>query len=311
MVVDVIELSIDGQAVDIKNILSLTFNDSAGVKSDKVTIKVMPDFAKPKPSAKVELTFKTFVDGTVKEKLECGLFHVQSVVRSDNKSLQFTATGVEFNEKQKEKLSHHFKDTKLSSIVNIVADRLGHKVKFKAEDIDIKSLNQTNESDINFLERIAKDYNVLFSIKNDFLYFVNKEDDSLPVSKIDVSLCSSSSLKHSSKTYYESCEASWHDLDNGKIIKVTVGDGTPIIKIKSAFKDENEAKVKAKAKLQTINKGIVKGSLSLKGQAVYAGTKVELFNTYNSEDDGVFSVETCSHRWTRNGGWTSSLELEN
>jgi len=311
MVKDEIELKIDGETIEIENVLSLSFNDEAGVKSDKVTLKVLPNFVRPVPSAKIELSFKTLKDDEVIEELDCGLFHVQSVTRTNNKALSISATGVEFNETQKEKISHHYKDTKLSSIVNIVAERLGHKVKFQTADPQIKSLNQTNESDINFLERISKQYNVLFSIKNDYIYFVNKNDETLPVSKIDVSLCSSSSLKHSTKTYYKSCEASFHSIDEAKILKVTVGEGTPVIKIQSAYKDEDDAKLKAQAKLDSINKGTIRGSLSLKGASVYAGTKVELFNTYENEDDGVFSVESCTHKYSRGSGWTTSVELEN
>lgn len=310
MVVDIVELTVDGKSVAIENILSLSFNDAEGVKSDKITLKVLPNFDKPAPSAKIEVIFKSLKDDEVIEELDCGLFHVQTVTRSNNKALSITATGVEFNEVQKEKISHHYVDTKLSSIVDIVAGRLGHKVKFESADPQIKSLNQTNESDIAFLERISKNYNVLFSIKNDFIYFVNKNNEDLPVSKIDVSLCSSSSLKHSTKTYYKSCEASFHSIDEAKILKVTVGNGSPVIKIQSAYKDEDDAKLKAQAKLDSINKGTVKGSLSLKGQSVYAGTKVELFNTYEGEDDGLFSVESCSHTYSRRGGWTTSLEIE-
>lgn len=311
MVKDEIELTIDGKAVDVKNILSLSFSDEEGIKSDKITLSVLPNFPKPKPSAKVELIFKSFKDGSIVEELNCGLFHVQTVTRTNNKALSITATGVEFNEKQKEKISHHYVDTKLSSIVKIVADRLGHEVKFQTADVQIKSLNQTNESDVNFLERISKDYHVLFSIKNDIIYFVNKDDEALPVTRIDMSKCSNSSIKHSTKAYYKSCEASWHSTDEAKIVKVTVGDGAPVIKIKSAYKDEEDAKAKAEAKLKAINKGTVKASLSLKGVGVYAGTKVELFNTYEGEDDGVFSVESCTHSYSRGDGWTCSLDLEN
>jgi len=311
MVNDMIELSIGGKSVKIEDILSLNFSDSAGVKSDKVSLKVMPYFPKPAPSTKLELTFKALKNGSELESLECGLFHVQTVTRSNTKDLSFSATGVEFNEKQKKKISYHYQKTKLSSIIDIVAGRLGHKVKFEADDIDIKSLNQTNESDINFLDRLSKTYNCMFSIKNDYIYFVNKDDGSLPVTKIDVSKCSSSSLKHSTKTYYKSCEASWHDTDSAKIKKVTFGDGKPVLKMRGTYIDEDDALVKAKSKLKSVNKGTVSGSLSLKGINVYAGTKVELVNTYMGEDDGVYSVVSCNHSYSRNSGWNCSIEIEN
>ena len=311
MVEDIVELTIDGESVEIEDILSLTFSDSAGVKSDKVSLKVMPYFKKPPPGAKLELVFKTLKDGKEIETLEAGLFHVQTVTRSNAKDLSFSATGVEFNEKQKVKNSHHYQNTKLSSIVEIVAGRLGHKVKFEADDVDIKSLNQTNESDINFLDRISKEYNCFFSIKNDYVYFVNKDSDDLPVTQIDVSRCSSSSLKHSSKLFYRSCEASWHDTNTAKIKRVVFGDGEPVLKIKGAYIDEDDAMTKAKAKLKSVNKGTVSGSLSLKGIRVYAGTKVELVNTYRGEDDGVYSVVSCNHSYSRNSGWNCSIEIEN
>ena len=311
MVNDIVELSIDGKSVNIEDVLSLSFSDSAGVKSDRVSLKVMPYFPKPAPSAKLELTFKTLKNGSEIESLECGLFHVQTVTRSDTKDLSFSATGVEFNDAQKERISHNYQNAKLSSIIDIVAGRLGHKVKFQTDDIDIKSLNQTNESDINFLDRLSKTYNCLFSIKNDFIYFVNKDDENLPLTKIDVSKCSSSSIKHSTKTFYKSCEASWHDTDNAKIKKVTFGDGTPVLKIKGTYIDEADALVKAKSKLKSVNKGTISGSLSLKGISVYAGTKVELVNTYQGEDDGVYSVVSCNHSYIRNSGWNCSIEIEN
>jgi len=311
MVANKIVLKIDGEIVEIENISSLTFNDAAGVKSDKISLKVMPNFPKPKPSAKIELIFKSLKNNEVIEELDCGLFHVQTVTRTNNKSLSISATGVEFNDKQKVLESHHYQDTKLSSIIKIVGDRLGHEVNFKTTDLQIVSLNQTDESDINFLNRIAKDYGVLFSIKNDFIYFVDKESEDLPIYKIDVSSCSSSSLKHSTKTYYQSCVASWHDVDSAETKKVTVGDGTPVHKIKGAYKDVIEAKLKAKASLKAINAGTIKGSLSLIGSSVYAGTKVELFNTYDGEDDGVFSVVSCNHSWSRSAGWATSIEIEN
>ena len=295
----------------MKDILSISFNDKAGSKSDKVTLTVKPDFVRPAPNTKIELEFKTFKDDKVITSLDCGLFHIQTVTRINNKSLSITATGVEFNEKQKDKISYHYVDTKLSNIVKIVAKRLGHDTNFKTDDLTIKSLHQTNETDINFLERLADDYNVLFSIKNDVLYFVNKDDATLPKNTIDINKCSSSSIKHSSKTYYNSCVASWHDLDAGKLVSVTVESGTPVLKIKGAYKDTTEAKLKAKAKLLQTNKGIIKGSFSSRGLSLYAGTKVNLINTYNNEDDAVYSVESCNHTWSATSGWVSNVEIEN
>jgi phage protein D len=311
MVSDIIELKINGNGVPASDILSLSFNDAIGSKSDKVSLKVIPTFVRPAPNDKIELIFKTFKDDELITSLDCGLFHVQTVTRSNNLSLSITATGVEFNEKQKDRISRHYADTKLSNIINIVAKRLGHDTKFKTDDLTIKSLNQTNETDINFLERLADDYNVLFSIKNDVLYFVNKDDATLPKNTVDINKCASCSIKHSSKTYYNSCKASWFDKDAGKLISVSIFDGTPVLKIKGSYKDKSEAKAKAKAKLLQTNKGIIRGSFSSRGLSLYAGTKVEIINTYKNEDDAVYSVQSCNHTWSATSGWVTGVEIEN
>jgi phage protein D len=311
MVVDIVELSINGELVSMVDISTISFDDQAGVKSDKVTINVKPNFKRPAPNSKLELTFKSFINDELKEELKCGLFHTQTVTRSNNKSLFFTATGVEFSEKQKEKISLHYENTKLSNIVSLVAKRLNHKLTFKTDDLLIKSLNQTNETDINFLDRLAKDYNVTFSIKNDCIYFVNKDNDDLPLTTVNIEKCHSSSFKHSTKTYYKSCTASWHDTNKAKTITVSVFDGTPVLKIKGSYQDKNEATIKAKAKLLQANKGIIKGSFSNRGISIYAGTKVKSENTYYNEDDGIYSVESCKHTWRRSGGWTTDVQIEN
>ena len=120
MVKSTVDLVIGGELVKVENILSISFDDQAGVKSDKVSIKVVPNFKRPKPNTKLEVTFKSFnKNDELVEELKCGLFHTQTVTRSNNKSLSFTATGVEFNDKQKDKLSHHYKDTKLSNIIGL------------------------------------------------------------------------------------------------------------------------------------------------------------------------------------------------
>ena len=311
MTTDTAEIKINGISVNIEDILSLTFSDSAGVKSDKISLKVMPNFKKPKPLDKIEVTLKSYYQGTIKEELNCGLFYTMNISRTNNKSLSFSGTGIEYNDRQKEKLSFHYSNTKLSSIVKIISDKLSLKMNFKMDDIEIKSLNQTDESYINFLHRLAKDYNCLFSIKDNYLFFVDKDYKDIPIKDISVIDCSSSNIKHSHKTFYKSCEASWHDINTSKTKKVTFGNGTPILKIKGAFINENDAMTKAKAKLKSVNKGTVSGSLSLKGIRVYAGTKVNLVNTYNKENDGIYSVISCSHSFSRANGWTTNIEIEN
>ena len=65
MVEDIVELSIDGNLVDMSQIGSISFTDNAGNTSDKIEVKIAPNFPRPRPFAEVTLFFKTLKDGVV------------------------------------------------------------------------------------------------------------------------------------------------------------------------------------------------------------------------------------------------------
>ena len=298
-------LLIDGNVIN--NALSLSFEDSAGTKSDRVVINLPPNAIRPKPYAEIELSLFNS-SGDV---LKCGKFYVQSVARVNNKSLTITATGVKFSEEHKKKKSYNYQNTKLSSIVNMVAKRLKCKVKFTVQDTKIESLYQTQESDINFLYRLAEEYNALFSIKNNYVYFVSRLDNSLPVTIIDVTKASSINITHSARTFYKSVEAVFYDAKKAKNTKVKVGQGGPTLQIKGAFKNKQDAQIKAKRKLEAVQTGTVNGYLTYKGLKIYAGTMLQLINTYNKEDDKKFYIKHCTHTFSRSSGWVVDIEFEN
>jgi len=304
MVKEWFELTIGG--VLYKDSLSIIFEDRAGIKSDKITITAPPSFVKPKPYDKVTLVFFN----SQGEVLRAGTFFVQSVSRINNKSLRIVATATPFNQKEKDKKSHHYSKTKLSAVVKLVAKRLGYKVKFSAKDVNIKSLYQTKESDINFLYRLAEEYNSLFSLKNKVIYFVDRDDKNLPVTIVDVNKAKSSTITHTAKVFYKSCEATFYDHRLAKRVKVKVGSGEPTLKIDGAFKDKADARIKAQKKLKAVQRGTVRGSLILKGRRIYAGTMLQLIGTHSAEDDKRFYIESCRHSFTRAGGWEVEVEFE-
>lgn len=307
MVKSWVVVTYDGNVLNESNVVSLSFSDQAGRKSDKLDITVMPDMPRPTPDAEVTATF--YNDrGQV---LECGTFYVQTITRRSNKDLSFSASSVAFDAKEREKRSEHYTNTKLSSIINIVGERLGKEVRFEADDQAVSSLYQTKETDINFLDRIAQQYDVLFSIKNGMIYFVNKSSDDLPLYKIDASKCKQIMVKHSTKTKYRSCEVSYYDVMQAREQNVLVGKGDPVLQVKMSCKSEEEAELKGKAKLAVAQRGTVLGSLTMLGQAIHAGTRMALVDTYNNEDDAEYSAKSATHSFTRSGGWSTGLEFEN
>lgn len=290
-----------------KNTASINFSDEDGNQSDEITIKAAGDFARPKYEDETKLWLGYAESGL----FYCGLFRVQNTTK-DKYSISINASGANFSAALKQKRDVSYEKVSLKDVAQIVADRHALKLKSDFDDMFVQHLSQTNESDLHMMKRLANDYNAIFSIKNGTLVFLkrikeNKVSDELPVFEIDVSECEGYSIKHSNKTLYASCEASWQDTKENKHKSVTVGSGDPVLKIKGQYKSAAEATKKAEAKLQSANRGIKSGTISMYGREIYAGGMLKL--TGAGEDDGEYSIKSVNH--TFDSGWKMSIEIEN
>jgi phage protein D len=295
-----------------KNILSISFTDNAGTQSDSIALKIDgKNFQRPNKDDKLKLYF-----GYENESLFfAGTFNIQTSTRINNYLLNVTATGVDFSLELKQKKSATFENTTLKNICSTIASAHNLELKSDFGDCIIKNQLQTNESDLNFLTRLADTYNALFSIKNNTLIFIKKNDNNsinedLPIFEVDAFEVENLSIKYSNKLFYKSCEAKWHDNKENKAKTVVVGDDKPVFSLTGTFKDEADATIKAQAKLSLINKGIVSGSFTMSGAEIYAGANLQLINTINNEDDGIFSIKTVKHNFTPTGGWIVNVEFE-
>jgi phage protein D len=309
------DLTIDGKVFLEDQVISISYTDKRGDESDSLSVCLLPNVTPPAEGAIVELVIFNDLD----QVQDCGMFHVQSINRRNNKDLSFTATGVEFNEKQKKRNSQNYEATKLSSIVNIVGERLGHEVKFDAPDQEVESIYQTDETDIQFLKRISSLYDTTFSIKNDVLIFVARDKDDSPSYEVDASKCAAINIRKSTRPLYKSCTISYYDRKLGEKIQVEIDEGNPTLEINcNGCKTEEEANLKGKAKLANTQRGTVKGSFTTIGQELYAGTNLDLINTYKpkgsdeeGEDDGKYAIIQATHNYNRASGWTVSVQFEN
>ena len=305
------KITVNGQDItDIlqKNAASLSLQDAAGILSDELTIAVAGDFERPKYKDELKLWL-----GYEGENLTyMGLFKVQTTERL-NKSMTITATSAEFAESLKVKNTRSYENMSLKEIALKIGQNQGLEVKSDCDDLFFTHISQTAESDLSFLKRLANKYNLIFSIKNNLLIFKKILNDQgknpdLPVFELDAKETDGSlRIKHSNKTFYSACLAAWHDTKQNKTQKILHGSGSPVLKIKDSFKNEQEACLKAKAKLQTANKGTKTGSASLAGSAIFAGSTLKLFNSF--EDDGEYTIKSVSHDVSSK--WSTTIDFEN
>lgn len=294
----------------LKDLSNLTITDYANNNSDQLDLEVLGQYKRPTSSdeIKVYLGYETL-------KL-IGVFKVTETKKS-LKRLQITATGVDFKSNFKVKRNRTFENVKIVDIVKQIAAKYDLKVKCDFDDLYIKSVAQTNESDMSFLNRLADEYNAIFNLKNETIYFVKKVKDDkknelLPRYEIDVKKCQDEVLiTHSQKTHYNSVKVSYHDTKENerKEIFIPKDAAEPILIYKGNFTSEAEARAKAKAKLEKANQGKVSGSLTCEGEVIYAGGILKLLNI--GEDDYEYNITQVRHSFSKSSGWSTSLEFEN
>ncbi|MDD3770463.1 MAG: contractile injection system protein, VgrG/Pvc8 family [Sulfuricurvum sp.] len=243
-----------------------------------------------------------------------GSFSVlKSRLEYETMEVEVTATPVDFGSNIKEKRTTSYDNVTLQQILDKIAARHGLSVKNSFPKHTYSHKAQTNESDLVFMSRLARELGATFAIKNNTILFRPKkggsQEEELPSLTIDARQTKGLVLETLDKTVYKSAIASWHSTKDNKTKKVTVGSGSPVLQVRGSFKDESDARTKAKSKLESENRGTVRGSFEYEGANLIAGAKINL----SSIPPGwppVFGIKQVRHSWS-DGGYLVNVEFEN
>lgn len=310
------KIRLEANGKDVTNIINqdaskVSFHDEDGTQADEIKLTIEGEFKRPQYKDELKLWI-----GTEKQMMYCGLFAVQnSTSKSGNTAcIEISATAVDFNGDLKVKRSKSYENISIKQIASLIATRHSLDLKSDFDDIYIQHLEQTDESDLHFLKRMADEYNALFAIKNNSLIFKkkikgDKKNEDLPRYYLEKKDNTNIDIQSTNKEQYGSCVASWWDTKENKQKSVTVGKGEPVKHIKDSFESMADAKAKAQASLQKANSKTKIGTISTSGFTLYAGGILVIKGTL--EDDGEYHIKTADHSLSTDSGWTVSIEIEN
>lgn len=272
---------------------AITLTDYDKDQADELTMELTAKFKRPNYGDEI----KVYLGRNREEILRfMGCFFVQSTTIRNNNTLTINATGVDFGGSLKERRNQSY-ESSLISVLMVIAERNGLQLK---SDTDHQGFyEQSNESDMAFLNRLAKAQNMIFNIKNNTLYYM-KEKVATPTVALELNDCISSTITHSNTTHYKSCCASYHDTKQNQTITVKTGDETPQLNIQGKYLNQQEAIDAAISSLERANKGQVEGSLTTHGLAIFAGSTLTLSNQ-------EFYISKVTHTITE--GWKTSLDF--
>lgn len=258
-----------------------------------------------------------------------GTFEVDEIEFSgppDTVSLRAIAAGISKKLRTKRSTAHEGKT--LRQIAQSIASANGLTVEGEIEDIQIGRVTQDRETDLAFLERIARTYGYMFSVRDSKCVFTNifdihRADSVLTIDRTEVSSYSIKSstvdTKASAKVSYtepasmEEIEYEWADggeegmdYSSGEIEKRTAED---VLEIRTRVENKQQAERVARTALHAHNSKQVTGSLSMDGRpTLMAGINFEF--TGMRKLSGKYNIEQATHTVERGGGYSVSLEIK-
>jgi phage protein D len=255
-------------------LLSLRITDEAGNQPDTVELQLDDRDAQiqwPSHGAELEISL-----GTAQNQLtRMGLYIIDDIEHSGPpNTITIRGKAADMLASIKAPKTRSWDGITLGALVQTIAGEHGLSAKISEQLalIAIEHIDQSNESDLHLLTRLARQHGAVSKPVAGFLVFVFKGEaksatgQQLPLVEIPKHQISRHRMTQAERGKYQSVKAYWHDNDTAEKQSVLVGDGDPVFAIRHTYNDAQEATRAASAKLQSLLRGTATLSLTLLGR---------------------------------------------
>lgn len=241
----------------------LVISDSAGFENDSLEILVSKKGIRL-PNTGAELEVYLGYEGHQLTNL--GLFIVDELeVTFQSILIRCRAANISVKSKTKKNSFKSYKsrswvNVNLADIIQKISNEHAYEPVISQEYTNhtIPQIDQTNESDMHFLTRLAKDHGAIFKVTSGRLIFLLEVDQKIlkfagEILESDISPDWRVTIKDRMK--YEAVEVSYHDFDMAQKQSITIGNGSPVKKISRSFPNKSSAIAMAVGELSRLSRG--------------------------------------------------------
>jgi len=262
------QLTVEGQDITrvvSENLISLTVTDKAGGESDQLQIQLVDTgFELPKRGRVLRLAL-----GFNGQRVSKGAYTVDEITVSGPPStLQITAKAAPMDsQKHKGKLqtqkTRSWDQISIGDLVASVAAEHGlvPRVNEQLAQKVIQHVDQANESDMNLLTRLARQYGAVSKPANGFWLFLKDGEGktaggaALPLVSLTPEQVSRWQARFNSRNKVQRVVAQYHDAETGGKVEVATGHGEPEFRIAFTYPNRDEAEAAAKARAKSVQSG--------------------------------------------------------
>ncbi len=207
----------------------------------------------------------------------------------------------------------------IGDIVETIAQETEFTARVASEfaSIEINHIDQSHESNMHFLTRLARQYGAIAKPAGGFLLFTRRgaaetaSGQALTPVTVTPADCKEWQITLAERDNYGTVEAYYHDYKKAKREKVSTNSGVSgtVKAIKKTYPTKAEAEAAIKAKKRDLQQSHDSGSLVLPGNPIIiAGTPITL-ESFRSGPAGNWFADTVTHELTK-GGYQTTVGLK-
>lgn len=298
-------------------LLELRLIDAAGGKSDYLEFVLDDRIPIPRPThgQKLEISL-----GYVEQGLQFkgAYVHDETEFSGPPREMSIRAAAIDFRDGFNAPRTRSFDNVTLGDLVNGIAAEYGYTAKVDAAmaTIAIPHLDQTSESDLHLLARLAEKNNALFKAAGNRLLFLPKGKKSTELAQalgsviLNPAAVTNWRVARHDKSRFNSVLAHWHDHKAAQLQDVNTGGGDPTFELRHSYPTQQEAESAAKAKLEELSRHTLSISISLPGDPALVAEAGLTLEGFRDGVDGDYTVTRVEHRFSKSAGYQCTVQAE-
>ena len=315
-------LVVNGQDITPRlssRLIDLRLRESRGDEADQLDITLDDSdgrMAIPSKGATIALSLGWASTGLVDK----GTFMVDETEHTGAPDqIRITARSADMSKTLRTRASGSWHDTTVGQVVRDIAARnnLPARIDPQLAARKVQHIDQTNESDLHFCTRLARQHDAVCTVKKGQLVFLrtnsrtNASGQTLQALLITRSTGDQHRYHTAERTTYTGVRAYWHDAGSAKRKGVLAGTDVDVKVLKDTYASEEDALTAARAEMQRVDRGAATLSLTLAlgRPALMPQTPVSVQGFKPEIDGSDWLVKTVEHA-LGDSGFTASLELE-
>lgn len=315
-------LTVDGREITPKlhaRLMDLTLVETRGDEADQLDIRLSDhDGALQIPRKGVTITLEIGWEGA--PLIDKGTFEVDEANHSGTPDvLSIRARSADLSKALRTRTEHSYHRTTLGVVLRQIAGRhkLTPRIDAGLAARPVTHIDQTNESDANFLTRLGKLHDAVATIKRGTLIFLpilgttTSAGKPLPSLTITRTKADQHNYATSDREAFTGVRAYWHDPKRAKRRGVLVGKSGNAKRLRETYANEAEARSAAVAAWRRLQRGLATLDLTLAIGEPRLGPQTPVdVRGWKPEIDAIEWLASKVTHTIGDGGFTTQVSLE-